>query len=379
MNNANTNILQGSYFVFCKKFFETRTIENHLIFLDELMCLITNPQHFTKKIVHADALVVYQLYIELLQVSFQFKQYFNKVQSVDMNISMGFLKNFKSHFTYRFQYLDEEELADPLSALDFLREETFYEYKNILCQWQEDFLNHDKKNSYGNIFFPLYYELRKLMELSWLIYNAILENPAINQSLTAMGKFEDTCPLLLPLEDQLDPYLEIESFFNGASLGYYKFELRRWFTTAITEDMEVKNHSNLIYFHNQLVQLLHAGYLIVTNQIEYVSKTAYSSTAKTFKDWVNEVKKEKIDEGIGIPGNYEVYLLSEAEMANPVFYLKQILTLKRIAEIRYGLQEWIYCAFNRNNSIATMEADYVINLYQELEKLLEMLFLLVAG
>ena len=379
MKNDNLNNRQGSYFVFCKNFFEVRTIDNHLILLDELMWLITNPQHFIKNRIHADAFIIYQLYIELLDSAFQFKQHFDAAQSsVDLNLIAGFFKNSEHHFNYRFQYLNQEELANPLSIVDFLTEETLSEYKNVLSEWLDQFLNRDKINQ-GIIFFPLYYQLRRLIELGWLIYNNTLDNTAIEQALPVPGKFEDTCPLLLSSEQQLDPYLEIESFFNGASLGYYRYELRNWFKTAINEDMEVENHSNLVYFHNQLIQLLHAGHLIVANQLEYESKTTYSSTDETFKDWVNKVKKEKIDEGNGIPGSYEVYLLSEAEMANPIFYLKQILTLKRIAEIRYGLQEWIYCAFNRNSSIATMEADYVINLYQELEKLLEMLFLLVAG
>lgn len=379
MNNDNTNILHGPYFVFCKKFFEMQTIENHLVLLDEFMLVIANPQHFIKNVIQAEAFIVYQLYIELLDRNFQFGQHVTEKSSSDFNVHAGFPKNKIYRFPYQFQYLSEKEVANPLSAFDFLREETLPAYRKVLYEWLDQFLNRNKRNSQGNIFFPLYHQLRRLIELSWLIYNNILENTAVNESLPVIGKFEDTCPLLLPPEHQLDPYLEVELFFNGASLGYYKFELRRWFTTAITEDMEVENHSNLIYFHNQLIQLLQAGYLIATNQPEYISKTTYSSTAKTFKDWVNEVKKEKIDEGIGIPGNYEVYLLSEAEIANPLFCVKRSLTLERIVEIRYGLQEWIYCAFNRNNSIATMEAKYVINLYQELEKLLEMLFLLVAG
>jgi len=379
MKNDNLNNLQGSYFVFCKKFFEMRTINNHLILLDELMWLITNPQHFIKNRIHADTFIIYQLYIELLDSAFQFKQHFDAAQSsVDFNVNADFLKNNEHHYNYQFQYLNLDELANPITVLDFLREGTLSEYKNVLYEWLDQFLNRDKIN-HGNIFFSLYYQLRRLIELSWLIYNSILGNTATEQVLPVPGRFEDTCPLLLSSENQLDPYLEIESFFNGASLGYYRYELRNWFKTAINEDMEVENHSNLIYFHNQLIQLLHAGYLIVANQLKYESKTTYSSTSETFKDWVNKVKKEKIDEGNGIPGSYDVYLLSEAEVANPVFYLKQILSLKRIAEIRDGLQEWIYCAFNRNSSIATMEADYVINLYQELEKLLEMLFLLVAG
>ncbi|KQR72096.1 hypothetical protein ASF92_01990 [Pedobacter sp. Leaf176] len=378
MTNDGINIPQESPFVFYKKFFEMRTTEHHLVLLDELIWAITNPQHFIKKRIQADVFIIYQLYAELLDQCFQFKHDVNGAPSFAA-FNANFIENTKPHFTYHFKHLNEEELANPILALEFLREDTLHVYKNVLYGWLAQFLKHDRIVNNGNIFFPLYHQLRKLIELSWLIYNNFLENTAVNQSQALIGRFEDTCPLLLASEHQQDPYLEIESFFNGASLGYYKYELRSWFKTAITEGMEVDNHGNLIYFHNQLIQLLHAGYLIVTNRYEYISKTVYSSTAKTFKDWVNEVKKEKIDEGNGIPGSYEVYLLSEAEIANPIFYLKEMLSRKRIAEIRYGLQEWIYCAFNKNNSIATMEADYVINLYQELEKFLELLFLLVAG
>ncbi|MCZ4223495.1 hypothetical protein [Pedobacter rhodius] len=192
-------------------------------------------------------------------------------------------------------------------------------------------------------------------------------------------RFEYTCPLLLSTEHQLNPYLEIESFFNGASLGFYRFELRSWFKIAMTPDLTVENHSNTIYFHNQLIQLLHAGYLIVENNIKYASKTRYSENTESFKDWVNDMRKEKIDEGIGAASSYEVNSLSETEMENPFLYLKKILTFSRISEIRYGLQEWIYCSFNDNSSIATMDAEHVFGLFEDIEKLLELLFHLLVG
>jgi len=194
-----------------------------------------------------------------------------------------------------------------------------------------------------------------------------------------LEKFEDTCPLLLQHENQINPYLEIESFFSGASLAYYRTELRSWFKISMTVGMQIEDHANLIYFNNQLVQLLHAGYLIVSNDIEYIASTDYSSKGMKFKEWINEVKKQEINEGISISNCYEIHLLSKVEIANPLFFLNKIITLKRVWEIRYGLQEWIYCSFNKNSSIATMDAKYVFNLFQDLEKIFEMLLLLITN
>ncbi|MCZ4224338.1 hypothetical protein [Pedobacter rhodius] len=380
MNKDNTNNLQAhSYLNFCKTFFELRTVENHLLLLEELMDLITNEHACSKKMIHADAYIIYQFYTELFELAFQFKQHLDKEHAhISICVNTSYLEYEKQRFTYTFQYLNQQELINPLLALSFLKEEIVTAYKSTLYEWMGQLLNHNTENCNGKIYFPLYHNTRKLIELSWLIYNRVLEHQAIDKPM-AVRRFEDTCPLLLVRANQLDPYLEVESFFNGASLGYYKFELRCWFKTALTENMGVEKHGNLIYFHNQLIQLLHAGYLIVTNNIKYISTTHYSSTGETFKDWINDIKGQKIEEGNGIPGSYEVNVLSEAEIGNPLFYLKQILTLKRIEEIRYGLQEWIYCAFNGNSSIATMDAKYVFNLYEELEKILEMLFLLIAG
>jgi hypothetical protein len=204
--------------------------------------------------------------------------------------------------------------------------------------------------------------------------NTTQPNPHLN-----IKRFEYTCPLLLSTEHQLNPYLEIESFFNGASLGFYRFELRSWFKIAMTPKLRVENHGNLIYFHNQLVQLLHAGYLIVKNHIGDKNSNHFLTTTETFKDWVNDMRKQKIDEGIGMASGYEIHSLLEDEMANPFLYLRKILTLSRIFEIRYGLQEWLYCSFNCNSSIATMDATHVFYLFEDIEKLLELLFYLIAG
>lgn len=188
--------------------------------------------------------------------------------------------------------------------------------------------------------------------------------------------FEHTCPLLLSDEHQENPYLEIESFFDGASLSYYQSELRSWFEIALTADMEVADHSSMLYFHNQLIQLFQAGYLIVKKNIK--PETANHSTAN-FKSRIKDFRQQKFDEGTGKAGNYEIHLLSETEIENPFFYLKQILSLPRIAEIRAGLQEWIYCSFNGKSSIATMDTQYVFSLFDDIGRVLELLFILIAG
>jgi len=187
-------------------------------------------------------------------------------------------------------------------------------------------------------------------------------------------KFEYSCPLLLSNDRQLNPYLEVEDFFNGASLGYYRGELRSWFRIAMSENRKVKNHSEMIYFHNQLIQLFHAGYLITVN-----TNTDYTETIERFREWFKKIRHLKIDEGTGIDGNYEIHFLSDDEKTNPLLHLKNILTLGRISEIRFGLQEWQYCSFNSKSTIATMDCEYLTDLLNDMGKVMEILFLLLAG
>ena len=188
--------------------------------------------------------------------------------------------------------------------------------------------------------------------------------------------FEYTCPLLLSPERQSNPYLELESFFYGASLGYYQRELRSWFEISLTERMEVDDHEGLNFFHNQLIQLFQAGYLIVKKNLKYAPEV---DSVNKFKKRINSLRQQKFCGGNGKAANYEIHLLSENEIANPFFYLKQILNLPRIAEMRYGLQEWTFCSFDGQSSIATMDAQYVFNLFDDIGKVMEMLFILIAG
>lgn len=177
----------------------------------------------------------------------------------------------------------------------------------------------------------------------------------------------------------LDPYKEIESFFSGNSLGEYRKDLKHWFRAALIEHVSVKHSSTIVYFHDQLVQLLHAGYLIVNKNLEYKRNEAYCSNALTFRDWINGVKaKRELEKGVPT-SDFEVYALNDKEKLAPLQYLSKILKLKTIKYIRYDMQEWLYCALSNRSSLMGIDDKYILKLYETLEKLLEAFFLLIAG
>ena len=169
------------------------------------------------------------------------------------------------------------------------------------------------------------------------------------------NEFENTCPLRLNAEQLDNPITVLENFFSNTDLTIAKSKLRYWFKIALTEDLQHENGNELLFFHNQLIQLFHAGYVLVKD-----------------KCLVNENTDQNHLRNIDIL----ISSLNKAEKRNPMGYLNEILTIASLTDIRFGMQEWLYSALSNRSSISQLDGKFIFEQFELLEKLLEALFLI---
>ncbi|MBC6110573.1 hypothetical protein ACFOG5_17735 [Pedobacter fastidiosus] len=172
---------------------------------------------------------------------------------------------------------------------------------------------------------------------------------------TEINGFENSCPLLLNDEQLTNPRIVLENFFNGNDLISAKAKLKYWFKTALTEELRYENGNELLFFHNQLIQLFHSGYLIALKQ---------HSIDDDF-DQVDLLNSDAL-----------ICCLDKAEKSNPLKYLSVTLTSSNLRVIRFGMQEWLYSALSNRSSISQLDSKFIFEQYELLEKLLEALFLI---
>jgi len=370
--------------IIINEFFNCRTVDRYLEFLEQWMELIMGNQDHVCNNNPSDLLFFYEKLVELFEAGSQFCGYVWSDQSLTdqglLQSSDEFLSHEKELLNSYPKYLSKGELNNPLMAIKFIFSECDFDfYKTKLHHWLEEGLSNHHSDNNRNLIFPFYSHSKKLIEACWLIHERLISKNSFKPLLPKPLGFEGTCPLLLRDDHFENPYLEIEHFYSGSSLGEYKNDIKAWFKAALTEELKYQNSSDLVYFNNQIVQLLHAGYLIIKNELSYQGIRGYISTGETFKEWIFRVRDQQIANGRNVYGEYLVNLLEEEYQKDPVKFLKESLTLPKIKDLRYGLQEWLYCALHENSSINTMESRYLFDQYEQLEKLLEAFFLLVAG
>jgi len=364
------------FMAFSKKFFELRTLEGHLQFLEEWVELGMTDKFFTERNNPADLLYFYEQLVELYQLSSDL----NENETTFEELKMLFSKNMaNSRFMKNIRCLSKEEIMEPFLVIRsvFVKADLVY-YKSTLHSWLENALHSCVSDCAGKYIFPLFSCTKKLLVAAWVIYKSISVKNSNEAKHHKISQFKDTCPLLLADQHLTDPYLEIESFFSGCSLGEYQRDLKGWFKAALTEGFCFKKAGSLVYFHGQLTQLLQAGYLIVKNDLPYERDKPYCDHAVTFGDWINSVRSKWAAKGDLSASDYDVKYLTRFEQEEPMLYLKKNLKLKKIKHIRYGLQEWLHCGLSKANSISDLDNRYLYQLYEKLEKLLEAFFLLVA-
>lgn len=177
------------------------------------------------------------------------------------------------------------------------------------------------------------------------------------ESNAEINRFENSCPLLLNDEQLINPRIVLENFFSGNDLISAKAKLKYWFKTALTEDLRYENGNELLFFHNQLIQLFNAGYIISLRQ---------HSIDDNF-DQVDLLNSDAL-----------ICCLDKAEKSNPLKYLSVTLTTSNLRLIRFGMQEWLYSALSIGSSISDLDGKFIFEQYEVLEKLMEALFLISA-
>lgn len=279
---------------------------------------------------------------------------------------------------YHPEYLTEEEKINPNQYLAVLKdEETLNEYKQCLDVWLDMNLSESTDESLCCEIFPVANMIKRLTEASWLINYRIGKNSA-DFVKDQIASFKDTSPVLLEANQISDPYSVLLEFYGGSSLNAYRRDLLHWFKACMTDDQQVEKVSNILFFHQQLTQLIQAAYLIVRHEVLFDDNKLYSTTSISFAEWIRAVDEKHPE----IPGTrsrqYEPTILNEEELMHPLKSLKILLTLDHIKEMRYGLNEWQYYGFASGDFLGTTDSKYGFELYDKLLKLIELCFVLVV-
>lgn len=186
-----------------------------------------------------------------------------------------------------------------------------------------------------------------------------------------------TSPLLLTKKQRKNPFEFIEQFFSFTSLGGFRQELNIWFRHASIEGSKHKNVSNLLFVHTQLLQLIDAGYLIVSNKTRYEPKPQYSG--KVFSEWRNSASHEKEKHSVDHFEYSTPYWLKIKHRENPIEYIRKTLKIETIAYIRMGLKEWQEAASSKYLSLEGIGSEYSFQLYELLQTLVEAFYLVLMS
>ncbi|RZK39040.1 MAG: hypothetical protein EOO90_20150 [Pedobacter sp.] len=354
-------------------FFDSRKISEHLIFLDcwmEKMLININHEEYTSA---SDLLFFSEKFLDLLSACRNFEES-SSIEKIYFEESVKIPKSFinieqKGLLTYPY-HLNEQEICNPLLIFgDLFNHHTLEYYEATLQRWLFSGLSSDIEPENIQIIFPIYKSLRKLVSACWLVHErAISKNSYRSHPLNIVQpNFSLSCPLLLKDEELAEPYLMVESFFSFASLDEYRQDLNLWFKSALTEDVCFENANDLLFIHNQFTQLLHAGYLISSSQLEYSPRSDYSSNFDTFGEWLLAKKN-----------NHSIQTLSLHFRKNPLLFLSENLTIEKVRKIRIGLKEWLEAGLSRNTTINTLDQPYIFEQYEDLQSLMEALFILIT-
>ena len=75
---------------------------------------------------------------------------------------------------------------------------------------------------------------------------------------------------------------------------------------------------------------------------------------------------------------YCIQTLSPHYAQNPLLYCTENLTLNHVIKLRVGLKEWLEAALSKSTSITCLDPSYIFDQFEELQKMLEALFLLIV-
>lgn len=187
--------------------------------------------------------------------------------------------------------------------------------------------------------------------------------------------FAMTCPLLLTEEQCNDPYSVIEQFFSFSGLGGYREELTVWFKNALSEGVKCKRTSDLLFIHNQFVQLIQAGFIIAQNGLRYTPTSGPNGVR--FCDWLVKSSYTKENNCIEHHAYNNPYWLKVHDREAPLEYLQKTITIEAATYLRKGLHEWQNAASSKQMSLTDMGNQYLFEFYVLLQKIVEACYLLL--
>ncbi len=359
-------------------FFDCRKLSEHLIFLDYWAeNVLTNQQH--KKYLNASDLLFFSnQFLNLLTACNEIN-----ISAVEMlphfeeslKIPEDFIKKEQKKLIAYPNYLRTKEICNPLLVFQSIfKNNTINFYKTTIQDWVNEGLSSHYEPENAKLIFPTYNSLKKMVEACWLIHERSISKNTYQLLYHKPLNFDFSlsCPLLLSEEQLINPYLMVESFFSFAGINEYREDLTQWFKAALNENTRFENPNDLLFIHNQFTQLIHAGFLIGATQMAYVPEANYSTSYATLGHWL----LAKMDDDY-LKIN-PIQNLSPHFSENPINYLNESLTFNHIIKIRQGLKEWLEAALSKNTSIAVLDHVYIFDQFEELQKILEALFLLIV-
>jgi hypothetical protein len=355
-------------------FFDCRTIAEHLTFLEFWMEKVLNNQYHKKYVNPSDLLFFADKFINLFKACYEFMQDEALAKFEDsVTVQEDFIGGEQKILSFYPSYLGHKEIGNPLLVfrsvfgsynIDF--------YTKIFNEWLTEGLSPYYVIENAKLIIPTYGHTKKLIGACWLLHERLISKNSY-RPLTYKDpnvNFALSCPLLLQSEYLVNPYLMVESFFSFASLNEYRDDLTQWFKASLSEEVTYENANDLLFIHNQFQQLINAGFLIISNNVVYEPKLNYSENHQTFGHWLLAVK-----EG-GALGD-DIQILPPYFRENPMAYCREFLTLSKVKRIRYGMKEWLEAALSRNYSIATLDHEYVFDQFEDLQKIMEAMYLLI--
>lgn len=356
-------------------FFDCRKLPEHLIFLDYWMEQILINQPHKKYLNPPDLIFFASKFLNLLTACNEMRHVYDEnllyfEESVRTHVN--FIQNEQKLLAYYPNYLRTKEICNPILVFhSIFKNHNLEFYKNSLQNWINESLSIKDEPEKVKLIFPTYRNLKRMIEACWLIHERLITKNSYQSSKIDLqiNNFESSCPLLLKDEYLSNPYLMIESFFSFARLDEYREDLTQWFKAALNECGRYESANDLLFIHNQFVQIIHAAYLIGTSQFVYQPTTNYTKQHATFGHWLLARMENR----------YTIQTLSPHFKENPIAYCSENLTLDHVIKIRYGLKEWLEAALSENNSITSLDHNYIFDQFEDLQKILEAVFLLIVA
>jgi hypothetical protein len=350
-------------------FFDCRKLNEHLIFLDNWLEKALAKRSHKKHFNHSDLSFFATKFSNLVKACYE-------VNTTATSEAIYFKESVKISINYRTKeqklllfypsLLRAKEICNPLVV-----------FQNIFKLHSIDFysLSAAAKNIGSKVIFQIYNGLKKLIEACWLIHERSISKNSFQQlnTFNPSYHFALSCPLLLTDEFASNPYLMVEEFYSYASIDEYREDLTQWFSFALNDEESYENATDLLFIHNQFLQLIQAAYLIGVFQIPYQPKTRYTTQHETFGHWI----LEKMEDTSCVKG-YKAQYLSLHFQENPIDYCIENMTINDVIKLRYGLKEWLEAALSKNRNITHLAHCYIFNQFQELQQIMEALFLVIA-